>query len=1491
LVKQNNNFSSRFQEVFMTPRPRIAHRLSSSILILLFMAMGSSIQAQTVNRKGVDPGVFNTPVTTADLDQANDVQWCNGKTQPADTADGKFNIIWTTTTATHHRGLSFGDSRDLGVRHVRLSLKRPVPIGSVLVNGNARLSVLKATVQGAGVLADESQWIAAQRMDGREITTEQPGGQSITLWVLPPNTKTRALRFSYEPKPTDSKFQGVVSGLYIISDRYANVALQAHVTASENPKDASRLIDGQNNSWGTWDNGDKGQSSVISPQNPVWLQLDFPSPVSLRGLEAYACGSKTVAMDVLPESFEGPLGGASEADWKRIKTADNLWDFYPSQLRPSFLDMGKDIKVRAVRMVMLAPHNPSGMHPHMVRRPADGKRVWLDELQALMPLGDKPLELAVLQGWEKHDAHPPIAVKFHLDQPGNVTLVIDDSQGKRVRNLIAQTPYPAGDNTAWWDGLDDLGRDVDAAAHGLYHVPGSLVMPGKYAVRGLTAPPVELTYEVSVDNAGTPPWPTPDNRGGWGTNHTPPSCIAVIPADRSDLNKELIFVGSYIAEGGHGIFWVDMEGNKQGGKHWLGGHWTGAQTVTGDVGPTPDPNSAVYVVSGFSGEVRFVALNRSLDEVILNKYKFVEIKKNEKNVDASVGDIAAHNGLIVASLPNIDALWLFDAVNKKLLGKIDIAEPFAVAFKPDGTLLATSGDKLMQINLDRGTLSSMPAVTDATTMPQIAGVQTKTLPMPLDHPRGMTVLANGNIAITQQGTHHQLCIYSPVGTLVQSIGNPGQPTIGTYDPNHMNKPQGVGVDSKGRFWIAEANTQPKRVSLWSTQGKLAKAWYGPSRYGGGGTLDPYDRSLFYNAGMQFKIDWKTGDSAVQRILMLAHNNHGDADEARPQFPSNQHAADGMPEQAHRVAGRKFFSNWHNGSPTNGTMTVTIWEDNGKQLVPVAAMGNAYGWWVTESEPFKSLWPQGTPSKNQHQHPVYFTWQDTNHNGICEPSETTLKPGKKSGITIMPDLTFVTAIDDKIVAFKPTVTGSDLRYDFENPTVLLEGAQRNVSSGGSTYMLMPDNRVIAYPPTLPYSNYGLGGGIAGMQADWSYPNMWPGLHPSHNSATPKFPGMVIGPTRLIGEPVTPRNSDIGPLWFLNANMGNIYVFTSDGLFVTELFHDSRTTTHWRMPVATRGMRVDHLTLGDETFWPTVTQVVDDGDIYICTGPGSASTLVQVHNLDKAKRLPTQSLTVDQDMLKDCLNWQIQSETARLANQVPSRITIPLAGKSVTVDGKLDEWQAAQWATIDQRGNKAYFNSNAMPYDVSAAMQVVGDRLYIAWRTTEKDLLQNSGEIDIAPFKTGGALDLMIATDPNAKPDRKAPVAGDQRLVITRVGTDRRKLKTWAVLYKAVVPGTSADRRVPFSSPVRTLTFDAVTDVTTDVQFAQNEGNFEVSIPLSVLGLEPKPGMAVKGDLGVLRGTLGKTTQRVYWSNKATAITADVPSEAELLPKLWGTFVFE
>ena len=57
-------------------------------------------------------------------------------------------------------------------------------------------------------------------------------------------------------------------------------------------------------------------------------------------------------------------------------------------------------------------------------------------------------------------------------------------------------------------------------------------------------------------------------------------------------------------------------------------------------------------------------------------------------------------------------------------------------------------------------------------------------------------------------------------------------------------------------------------------------------------------------------------------------------------------------------------------------------------------------------------------------------------------------------------------------------------------------------------------------------------------------------------------------------------------------------------------------------------------------------------------------------------------------------------------------------------------------------------------------------------------------------------------------------------------------------------------------------------------------------LSALGLLLKPGDEILGDLGLLRGNAGQTTQRLYWNNQNAQIVSDVPSEARLSPGNWG-----
>jgi hypothetical protein len=255
-----------------------------------------------------------------------------------------------------------------------------------------------------------------------------------------------------------------------------------------------------------------------------------------------------------------------------------------------------------------------------------------------------------------------------------------------------------------------------------------------------------------------------------------------------------------------------------------------------------------------------------------------------------------------------------------------------------------------------------------------------------------------------------------------------------------------------------------------------------------------------------------------------------------------------------------------------------------------------------------------------------------------------------------------------------------------------------------------------------------------------------------------------------------------------------------------------------------------------------------------------------------------------MVKQAHEFQAQSELARQKAQGSGVMKIAIRKSAPATDGKLEGWKGADWATIDHRGTAANFDSNSRPYDVTAAACVAGDRLYVVWRTTEKDLLRNSGEQATAPFKTGGCLDVMLGVDPKAGDGRNDPVPGDMRLLVTRV-----KDKTVALLYRAKVPGTKEP--VPFSSPWRTITFDRVTRPA-GIELASGpiSGGFfvEAKVPWSILGITPKAGAKLRGDFGILSADSGGTScvARQYWNNKATNLVNDVPGEAELTPAMWG-----
>jgi hypothetical protein len=740
----------------------------------------------------------------------------------------------------------------------------------------------------------------------------------------------------------------------------------------------------------------------------------------------------------------------------------------------------------------------------------------------------------------------------------------------------------------------------------------------------------------------------------------------------------------------------------------------------------------------------------------------------------------------------------------------------------------------------------------------------------LEDPRQVAVDANGDILITDRGASHQVKVFSPAGKLIRSIGKPGEPSLGAYDPLHLNNPNGLAVDTQGRVWVAEADNSPRRVSLWSNKGELVRAFYGPTEYGGGGTLDPMDSSRFYYKGLEFRLDWRTGTDQLVRIfsrpdpLLHAHNAYYSPD--TPLYPAG-------------AAGRRYFTSCYTHAPTNGDDVAFVWLDDNQQTRLVAALGNAHAWEVLREPEFRSLWPNGSKPEEDNPPPescATFTWTDGNNDGRPQAAEVHLLKAHSRGVTVMNDLSYVVSqFGGRNVRIAANMNSVGLpSYDLSRPQDLGPAGGAQPSSGGNQSLAEPDGWTINTNAPEPFSPFGLGGKFRG-EPRWSYPSPWPGLHASHEAAVPDRPGMIVGHTRLLGGWV---NGKAGPMFCINGNMGNLYLMTADGLFVSTLFHDIRLRPNWATPVATRNMDVTDVSLHDENFWPSITQTAD-GRIFLVDG--ARTSLVRVDGLDTLQRLPDSSITItDEDLLKSS-DWFATAEALRQKQRGTGVLNVPIRGTAPQVDGQLNDWPlATEWVFIDRRGTKANFNSDSRPYEVSAAVALTDTHLFAAWRTTEKDLLNNSGETANALFKHGGCLDIMLGTDPQTPDDRTTASIGDERLLITRVNDQTR-----ALLYRAKVSGTKSP--VAFSSPWRSIHIDVVEDVSQHVSLASDDtGNFEISIPLSALHWQPKAGTTYRADLGVLRGAGGQTTQRVYWSNKATAITADVPSEAELTPGLWG-----
>jgi hypothetical protein len=721
----------------------------------------------------------------------------------------------------------------------------------------------------------------------------------------------------------------------------------------------------------------------------------------------------------------------------------------------------------------------------------------------------------------------------------------------------------------------------------------------------------------------------------------------------------------------------------------------------------------------------------------------------------------------------------------------------------------------------------------------------------LQTPRSLAFDADGLLYVIDAGPCVVKVFNVTIGKLERTIGTPGGYKLGPYDPTRFDNPVDLTIDSAGKLWVTDEFNQPKRITRWSRDGKLEKTFMGPTYYGGGGKIDSGNHSVVNYLGMKFVMDYKTRQWKL---------------ESRTNRPEDSAFADRVIyHDGHRyLVGDECMS----GFADPGGIAV-IYEERDGIAVPLAAAGNLSRWSQAAKIPelrseFKTL------DKTK----FGFVWSDANNDAIPQRSEVQ--------ITEKHPLKFVTLVGDDLSFLFRGQPGARIRpvsysangipnYDMKSLEILTDLT-------GPASVTTLDGRIFDTGSRMLDKD--------GKTTLWSYPDNYASVQTSANAPggfANRPAGVLVGELRMMG------HFTIGgeELYVTNGNHGDWYAFTRDGLLAATIFGgpSGYGRRWWSMPECEPGKTdLTDLRLTVEDFYGSIAKCEDD-KVYAVAGKNHNS-IVRVDGLDKMQRIAG-AFTVPTDAIQKSKEWEVQTAKAQLARMEPKIARFAEIDVKMNIDGGLDDWPDTAFVTIDEVKNE----QGKVTQGWYGAVAWDNDNLYIAGKGSDDSPLKNSADDLTRVFQYGDGMDVMIGMDAKADPQRVHPVAGDFRLVISRV-----KGKPVIVLYRPVVPGTAEDKTTIFTSPVGKEIIDVV-KVITDAEvkisdiasFNSSEWNIEVAIPWKSLGVDPPTtDQKLRGDFGVLISDQGGTATvvRKYWANKSQIILGDLPSEARITPALWG-----
>ena len=406
-------------------------------------------------------------------------------------------------------------------------------------------------------------------------------------------------------------------------------------------------------------------------------------------------------------------------------------------------------------------------------------------------------------------------IALDLPRDGRLTVVITDSRGWILRELIRAEPRKTGRQTINWDGRDRYGDPLP---------------PGDYRWKALLFDGVGIKFVGSVGNSARPPYRTDDGSGSLGGQHGNQGTVA---ADAGG-----VYLGGALQEGEPAFRKINA--------------------ATGACLWKRSPGSFQSVVAVSADEGFAVLLNSSgkkpaqkLMLVRVDPATGLTIKidgKNEIELDApsswgETADVAIAGGRAIYSIPGEKRLGVIDL---KTGGKLpDIAlECWGLQRVNENTLLACTKDAVVRLDLATGR-----------TTPVVSG---------LVKPRDVALdPKTGNLFVSDLGTSQQIKKFSPDGKPLAVFGRVGgkPASMPVYDPLAFDNVTGLVFAADGTLWMKESSATPKRFIHLTTDGKWIEDFCGPVAYNVfGPDLDDVSK-VYYNPNessarfLETKVDY------------------------------------------------------------------------------------------------------------------------------------------------------------------------------------------------------------------------------------------------------------------------------------------------------------------------------------------------------------------------------------------------------------------------------------------------------------------------------------------------------------------------------------------------------------------------------------------------------------------------------------------------------------